>query len=66
MKSILKTTFLSMFFILTSCAHHNCCKTKTCDSQCKMHKKDNQEQCPMHTYKNDPKVKEEVADTTKK
>jgi len=31
-----------------------------------MHKKDNQEQCPMHTYKNDPKVKEEVADTTKK
>ena len=64
MKTILKASFLSIFFLLTSCAHHNCCKA--CDSQCKMHKKDTKEQCPMHTDKNDPKVKEEAADTTKK
>ena len=59
MKYILKTSLLATLFILTSCAHHHC--SKTCDSQCQMHKdgkkcenKDGKkEQCPMKAENKD-------------
>ncbi|MBC7537991.1 MAG: hypothetical protein H7281_04170 [Bacteriovorax sp.] len=59
MKSFVSVAMLSALFILTSCAHHHGV-SKSCESQCDMHKDGKKEQCPIKSEHADSKAVEEA------